>query len=141
VRKRRVYPTKPIFGFATETKAHDVHGGWNKPTGPVTLLHNAGFIIVDEDDRPFAPPKLDYMIGDADRIRLCAANYCIEPARELGAATVSIRASELAAAMGLQDAFPNICQVLEGRKLQQLAQVPPPIHTLPNPSSSTIFTY
>ncbi len=141
VRKRRVYPTKPIFGFATETKAHDVHGGWNKPTGPVTLLHNAGFIIVDEDDRPFAPPKLDYMIGDADRIRLCAANYFIEPARELGATTVSIRASELAAAMGLQDAFPNICQVLEGRKLQQLAQVPPPIHTLPNPSSSTIFTY
>src|SRR5690606_22561702 len=53
----------------------------------------------------------------------------------------AIRAGDLAAAIGLQDAFPNICQALGGEKFQQLAQVPPPTHTEPNPSSSTIFTY
>ena len=96
-----------------------------------------------EDDTPVEPPAEQYnhLIRDADRIRLCALNYFIEPAREQGKAQVSIRAGDLATAMGLQDAFLNICQALGKEKFQQLAQVPPPTHTEPNPSSSTIFTY
>jgi DNA replication protein DnaC len=43
--------------------------------------------------------------------------------------------------MGLQNAFPAICSALKGEKLQQLAKVPAPTHTEPNPSSSTVFTY
>ncbi|RAR48267.1 5-methylcytosine-specific restriction protein B [Paraburkholderia unamae] len=43
--------------------------------------------------------------------------------------------------MGLRDRFPTICSALGGEKFQQLAHVPPPSHTTPNPSSSTIFTY
>ena len=79
--------------------------------------------------------------SDADRIRLRALNYFIEPAREKSAREVSIRASDLATAMGLKDAFPNICQALGGIKFQELANVPPPRSTKPNPSSSTVFTY
>ncbi len=84
-------------------------------------------------------PEEDDMT-DADRIRLCALNYFIEPARERGAKEVSIRASDLAAKVGLM-AFPNICQALGGEKFQRLARVPPPSSTRPNPSSSTTFTY
>ena len=43
--------------------------------------------------------------------------------------------------MGLRDAFPAICSALGGEKFQKLANVPAPTHTLPNPSSSTVFTY
>jgi len=139
-RDNRVYPTKPIVGFILNKT--ELNGGWGQKSDAAARLHNAGFIIVGEDDAPVAPPeKYDHLIRDADRIRLCALNYFIEPAREQGEAEVSIRASDLAAAMGLQDAFPNICQALGGEKFQQLAQVPPPTHTGPNPSSSTIFTY
>lgn len=139
-RDNRVYPTKPIVGFILNKT--ELNGGWGQKSDAAARLHNAGFIIVGEDDATVAPPeRYDHLIRDADRIRLCALNYFIEPAREQGEAEVSIRASDLAAAMGLQDAFPNICQALGGEKFQQLAQVPPPTHTGPDPSSSTIFTY
>src|SRR3546814_11554662 len=41
----------------------------------------------------------------------------------------------------LHDAFPAICSALGSEKFQQWAQVPAPTHTVPNPSSSTVFTY
>ncbi|MCZ8159091.1 MAG: AAA family ATPase [Rhizobiaceae bacterium] len=140
VRKNRVYPTKPLVGFIL--KKTELNGGWGQKADAAARLHNSGFIIVDQDDRPVPPPeRYDHLIRDADRIRLCALNYFIEPARERGASEVAIRASQVAEAMDLRDAFPNICSALGGQKLQQLAQVPPPMHTEPNPSSSTIFTY
>lgn len=139
-RKNRVYPTKPIVGFIL--KKTELNGGWGQKSDAAARLHNSGFIIVDQDDKPVPPPeRYEHLIRDADRIRLCALNYFIEPARERDASEVSIRASQVAEAMGLRDALPNICSALGGEKLQQLAQVPPPTHTEPNPSSSTIFTY
>jgi len=139
-RDNRVYPTKPVVGFAR--RVTDLNGGWSTRESAAALLHNSGFIIVDQDDDPVTPPEdKSYLIRDADRIRRCALNYFIEPAREQRLADVSIRASDLADAMGFKDAFPNVCQALGGEKFQQLAKVPPPTHTEPNPSSSTTFTY
>lgn len=139
-RPDRVYPTKPIVGFVR--KETDLNGGWSTTESGAACLYNSGFIIVGQDGAPVKPPKpYDHLICEADRIRLCALNYFIEPAREGGANQVSIRAGDLDAAMGLKDALPNICQALAGEKFQQLAQVPPPTYTEPNPSSSTIFTF
>lgn len=139
-RANRVYPTKPLVGFIL--KKAELNGGWGQKADAAAQLHNAGFVIVDQDDKPISPPeRYDHLMDGADRIRLCALNYFIEPAREVAASEVSIGAGELAGAMGLRDAFPNICQALGGEKFQQMAQVPAPTHTEPNPSSSTIFTY
>jgi hypothetical protein len=139
-RKNRVYPTKPIVGFVRGKT--ELNGGWGQRGDAAAQLHNSGFIIVDSDDTPVAPPeRYDHLIRDADRIRLCALNYYIEPARESGGRKVSIRAGNLARDMDLQNAFPAICSALSGEKLQQLAKVPAPTHTEPNPSSSTVFTY
>ncbi|KKB80405.1 ATPase [Devosia soli] len=138
-RMNRVYPTKAIVGHVLSTK--DIHGGWNQPTGPVSRLHNSGFVIVDSNDLPIQPPDRDYVLKGADRIRLCALNYFIAPARENAAKEVSIVVSDIAWALSLSDASPNICQALGGEKFQHLAQVSPPTYTEPNPSSSTVFTY
>ena len=139
-RPDRVYPTKPIIGFIRGKT--ELNGGWGQRGDAAAQLHNSGFIIVDRDDVPVTPPeKYDHLIRDADRIRLCALNYYIEPARELREPKVSIRAGDLAKEMGLQNAFPAICSALKGEKLQQLAKVPAPTHTEPNPSSSTVFKY
>lgn len=139
-RENRVYPTKPLIGFIlNKTK---LNGGWGEQSDAAARLHNAGFIIVDQNDQPTErPERYEHLMEGANRIRLCALNYFIEPARENAARQVSIRAGDLAAAMGLKDAFPNICQALGGEKFQNLAQVPPPTSTEPNPSSSTVFTY
>jgi len=139
-RDNRVYPTKPLVGFIL--KRTELNGGWGQKADAAARLHNAGFIIVDQEDKPVLPPeRYSHLTRDADRIRLCALNYFIEPARESDAFEVSIRASDLANAMGLKDAFPNICQALGGEKFQNLVRLPPPKHTEPNPSSSTIFTF
>lgn len=139
-RENRVYPTKPLIGFIlNKTK---LNGGWGEQSDAAARLHNAGYIIVDQNDQPIErPERYEHLMEGAERIRLCALNYFIEPAREKAAREVSIRAGDLAAAIGLKDAFPNICQALGGEKFQNLAQVPPPTSTEPNPSSSTIFTY
>lgn len=139
-RDNRVYPSKPIVGYLI--KKTELNGGWGQKADAAARLHNSGFIIVDQKDKPVqVPERYEHLISGADRIRLCALNYFIEPAREKRLKTVTIRAGDLAAAMGLKDAFPNICQALGGEKFQHLAQVPPPTSTEPNPSSSTTFTY
>ena len=139
-RQNRVYPTKPLVGYILNKT--DLNGGWGQKADAAARMHNAGFIVVDRDDKPATPPeKAEHLLRDADRIRVCALNYFIEPARERGASSVAIRAGDLAQAMGLRDAFPNICQALGGDKFQQLAKVPAPTSTEPNPSSSTTFTY
>jgi len=134
-RQNRVYPTKPIVGFVR--RKTELNGGWEQRGDAAAQLHNSGFIIVDSDDTPVAPPeRYDHLIRDADLIRLCALNYYIEPARESGAREVSIRAGNLAKDMHLQNAFPTICSALSGEKLQQLAKVPAPTHTEPNPNEA-----
>ena len=139
-RESRVFPSKPLVGYLL--KKTELNGGWGQKADAAARLHNFGFIIVDQADEPVqAPERYEHLISGADRIRLCALNYFIEPAREKRLKTVTIRAGDLAAAMGLTDAFPNICQALGGEKFQHLAQVPPPTSTEPNPSSSTTFTY
>ncbi|MEQ5795212.1 AAA family ATPase [Paracoccus sp. NFXS7] len=139
-RENRVFPSKPLVGYLL--KKTELNGGWGQKADAAARLHNSGFIIVDQADEPVqAPERYEHLISGADRIRLCALNYFIEPAREKRLKTVTIRAGDLASAMGLKNAFPNICQTLGGEKLQQLAKVPPPAISEPNPSSSTIFTY
>ena len=134
------YPTKPLVGFILEKTA--LHGGWGQKTDAAARLHNAGYIIVDENDDPVGPPeRYSHLIKDADRIRLCAKNYHIDPARDAGRQTVSIRAGDLGKEMGLQDAHPNICNALLGSKFQNLTGLQKPTHTEPQPSSSTVFTF
>ncbi|WP_261320202.1 AAA family ATPase [Rhizobium leguminosarum] len=139
-RPNRIYPSKPILGFLRGKT--QLNGGWGQKADAAAQLHNAGYIIVDADNAPVTPPeRYEHLVRDADRIRLCAHNYYVEPPRENGAAKVTIRASDLSRDMGLRDAFPAICSALGGEKFQKLADVPVPTYTLPNPSSSTVFTY
>ncbi|MEO1912062.1 MAG: AAA family ATPase [Paracoccus sp. (in: a-proteobacteria)] len=139
-RENRVFPSKQLVGYLL--KKTELNGGWGQKADAAARLHNSGFIIVDQADEPVqAPERYEHLISGADRIRLCALNYFIEPDREKRLKTVTVRARDLASAMGLKNAFPNICQTLGGEKLQQLAKVPPPAISEPNPSSSTTFTY
>lgn len=139
-RPNRIYPSKPIVGFLRGKT--QLNGGWGQKADAAAQLHNVGYIIVDSDDAPVTPPeRYEHLIGDADRIRLCARNYYVEPAREKSASEVAIRAGDLGHDMGLLDRHPAICSALGSEKFQQCAQVPPPTHTMPNPSSSTVFTY
>ena len=134
-----VYPTKPLAGFLLNTT--ELNGGWGR-NHAASRLYNAGFIIVNRDNEPSHPPEdYDHPYSDADRIRLYALNYFIEPAREQSKSEVSIRAGELDKVMRQDNRFPNICKALEGNKFQELAEVPLPTYTEPNPSSSTTFTY
>ena len=133
------YPTKPLVGFILrKTK---FNGGWS--TGAAAAhLYNAGYIIVDQENSPLLPPeRYSHLIREADRIRACAVNYHIEPAREAGQTSVTIRAGDLGKEMGLYDAHASICNALRGPKLQQMTGLPKPTHTEPQLSSTTRFTY
>lgn len=139
-RPNRIYPSKPVVGFFRGKT--ELNGGWGQKSDAAAQLHNAGYIIVDAEGAPVASPeRYEHLIAGADRIRLCARNYYIELARENGEAEVAIRAGDLGRDIGLHDRHPAICSALGSEEFQKLAEVPPPTHTLPNPSSSTVFTF
>ena len=48
--ENRVYPTKPLIGFFLgKTK---LNGGWGKKADAAARLHNAGSIVVEQNDQP-----------------------------------------------------------------------------------------
>ncbi|MGI9250173.1 MAG: McrB family protein [Pseudohongiellaceae bacterium] len=138
-RKNRVYPTKPI---ASKSVGRMLRGGWggNGKFGPAGRLHEAGYIIVDKNDNPVdVPEKVSYK--QSDRIRHCALNYYIEPAREREKESVDIKVGDLHSEIGLSQSHPNVCQVLEGPKFFELANLHQPTKKGPPNSSTTTYTY
>ena len=147
------YPTKPIVALALEgslqpggpTNPNEIRnrlfGGWSNRNCAASRLHNAGFIIVSEDGKPVEVPDKPFLIKGADRIRCCALNYYIEPARERGQKSVSIRAGTLHDEMGLAREWPNVCQVLAGKKLREMVRVRPPSREGPVASTTTTFKF
>ncbi|MBC2802392.1 AAA family ATPase [Rhizobium ruizarguesonis] len=139
-RKNAVFPTKPIAGFILQKT--ELNGGWGQKSDAAARLHNAGYIIVDQNDRPqHVPDQYEHLVRGADRIRHVALNYYIERAREKHESQVSIRASDIGRDLLVANAFPAICSALGGQKLQEMAGVYSVTNTNPNPSSATVFTY
>ena len=79
--------------------------------------------------------------SDAGRIRQYALKHFVEPARERGEASVTIRAGDLHNALGLSNAHANVCQALRGRLFRNLAGVGEPTVTGPENSSTTTFVF
>ena len=78
---------------------------------------------------------------DADRIRQYALERYIEPARDEGLTQVKILVRDVNERLGLNEAWPAICQVLAGSMFQELAEVPPPERIGAENSSATIFRF
>jgi len=76
---------------------------------------------------------------DADRIRQYVLKHYIEPARDHGHIHVDVLVREVNKALGLKEAWPNICQALSGRKFQEMAQIPEPERIGADQSSATVF--
>ncbi|WP_327753081.1 hypothetical protein VVT58_11420 [Sphingobium sp. SJ10-10] len=60
---------------------------------------------------------------DADAIRLHVLETYVEPARERDEDSVEVLVRDVNAALGLKEAWPNICQALAGRKFREMADV------------------
>ena len=88
--------------------------------------------VADEDDGGES---------QADQIRRYVLENYIKPARANGQSTVTITVGVLNNEMGLHIAWPNICQVLEGRLFLELANLPPPASKGPKQSTTRKLTY
>lgn len=78
---------------------------------------------------------------DADRIRQYVLEHYIEPAREEGRDHVEVLVSDVNKALGLNQAWPNICQALAGRIFREMAEVPEPERIGADQSSVTRFRF
>ena len=141
-REDRRFPTKPIVGYLLGKAANALTGGWSQPHDAAARLHAAGYIIVDQKDVPLPlPEQYTHLMRGAERARLVARNYFIEPAREAGLLSVTIRAGDLHDMCGLVRNWANVCQALEKEAFQQLASVPAPTRTGPERSTTTEYTF
>ncbi len=77
----------------------------------------------------------------ADRIREFVKMNYIDPAKKNGKQTVTVRASEIHRAMGLQNNFPSVCTAIDSDKFIDLASVILCKRTGPPKSSSVVQTY
>ena len=126
------FPTKPIVGFLLDKPANALTGGWSQPHDAAARLHDVGYIIVDQNDQPLPlPEQYTHLMRGAERARLVALNYFVDPAREAGLPSVTIRAGDLHDMCGLDRNWANVCQALEGGIFQKLASVPEPTRTGP----------
>ncbi|AZL61044.1 ATPase [Tabrizicola piscis] len=136
------FPTKPIVGFLLGKPANALTGGWSQPHDAAARLHAAGYIIVDQNDEPLPlPEQYTHLMRGAERARLVALNYFIEPAREAGVPSVTIRAGDLHDMCGLVRNWANVCQALEGEMFQKFATVPEPTRSGPERSTTTEYTF
>ena len=78
---------------------------------------------------------------DADRIRDYVLDRYFIPSRERGQTIVKIPVKEVHDDLSLEQQWANVCQVLEGKKLQALARVAPPTRDGPARSSTTVFSF
>lgn len=79
--------------------------------------------------------------SEAGRIRLHVLETYIEPAREHDDDAADVLVKEVNDTLGLDQAWPNICQALEGGKFQELADVPPPQRIGRPQSTATVFRF
>jgi 5-methylcytosine-specific restriction enzyme B len=78
---------------------------------------------------------------DADRIRQHVLEHYIETARERDAETVDVLVRDVNEALGLNQAWPNICQALTGQRFLEMADVESPERIGANQSSATVFRF
>jgi 5-methylcytosine-specific restriction protein B len=78
---------------------------------------------------------------DADRIRLHVLEHYIETAREHDAGSVDVLVRDVNEALGLNQAWPNICQALTGQMFLEMADVEPPERIGADQSSATVFRF
>ena len=78
---------------------------------------------------------------DADRIRQYVLESYIEPGRERDAPTVDVLVREINDALGLNQAWPNICQALTNSIFLDMAEVEAPERIGAPQSSATVFRY
>lgn len=141
-RQDKRFPTKPLIGLLLGKPASALTGGWSQPHDAAARLHAAGYIIVDQNDKPLPlPEQYAHLMRGADRARLVALNYFIAPAREAGLPSVTIRAGDLHDLAGLVKNWANVCQALEGEMFQKLASVSAPTRSGPERSTTTEYTF
>ena len=78
---------------------------------------------------------------DADRIRWHVLEHYVEPARESDADTVDVSVRDVNKALSLNEAWPNICQAIKGKKFLEMADLEPPDQIGADQSSATIFQF
>lgn len=141
-RQDKRFPTKPIVGYLLGKASSTFNGGWSQPGDAAARLHAAGYVIVDQHDMPLPlPDQHTHLMRGAERARLVALNYFIQPAREAGLTSVTIRAGDLHDMSGLVKNWANVCQALEGEMFQKLASVPAPTRSGPERSTTTEYTF
>lgn len=137
-RTNPVYPSKPIVGFLRDQA--ELNGGWGQKHDAAAQLHNAGYIIVDANNKPKKKPnKSSHLINGRTRVQICTVNYYIESAKENGAAEVSVRVGDLR--KDLAERTPTICAALVDENLQKLTNLPRPELRGPANSRDSIFTF
>jgi 5-methylcytosine-specific restriction protein B len=78
---------------------------------------------------------------DADRIRQYVLEHYIEAARERDKDTVDVLVRDVNQALGLNQAWPNICQAITGNKFLEMADVEPPERIGAEQSSATVLRF
>lgn len=78
---------------------------------------------------------------DADRIRQYVLEHYIEDGRERDIDTVDVLVRDVNGALGLNQAWPNICQALTGPKFLEMADIAAPERIGADQSSATILRF
>lgn len=135
------YPAKAIVGVAYRhmpggtVKPNSEFSGGNGPQGANTILRKLGFDIVGANHAQVPGPL------NADLIRKFVIETYIAPARQRGETHVELISGNVHREMGLDNAMPNVCQVLDGNILAEEANITLVDREGPNRSSTVRYRF
>ncbi|MEL7718855.1 AAA family ATPase [Citromicrobium bathyomarinum] len=136
-----LYPSKAIFGVAHKYMPGGAARNSKTCNGTEARLHleKLGFEIVAEDDATEGGENAGQR--DADKIRQYVLEEYIQPGIAAGKASVEVLVRDVNSALSLNQAWPNICQALGGRKFRQMTGLGEPRRIGADMSSATIFRF
>ena len=115
-----LYPSKAIFGVAHKYMPGGAARNSRTCNGTEARLHleKLGFKIVAEDNATEGLESAGQR--DADKIRQYVLDEYIQPGFAAEKASVDVLVRDVNSALNLNQAWPNICQALGGRKFRQM---------------------
>jgi 5-methylcytosine-specific restriction protein B len=77
----------------------------------------------------------------ADRIRRYVREHHIDPARQAGQSTVTVKAADVHAALDLENRFPAVCSALDAGKFLDEARVTLVQRSGPHQGSTVVWVF
>ena len=138
------FPSKAIAGVTLGKHSDSFDGGWSSAQNACSKLHNLGYIIVGQDDKPINEDTIsssDFLLKGDARIIAVAKNYFVDPVRASGQKQLRISGKKLHKILGNSIKIDDVQRVLESAGFENQSNIEFKNKAFSVDTDSLVFNY